>query len=116
MTAVSDPKIKVPVPKEFVASEPGLRKKCHRLKGTAGPKRMRLLAELRKDKVKKASKIQFMHMEASSGAAAGGQQEPPSESVKQQSASALPQEIPEVVIPDVVLPSSDDNFVSSQVL
>jgi hypothetical protein len=32
-TAVFDPKIKVP--KEFVASEPALRKKCHRLKGTA---------------------------------------------------------------------------------
>jgi hypothetical protein len=58
------------VPKEFVASEPALRKKCHRLKGTAGAKCKRLLAEMQKDKVKKASKIQFMHMEASSGAAA----------------------------------------------
>jgi hypothetical protein len=98
LTAVLDPKIKVP--KEFVASEPGLRKKYHRLKGKAGPKRMRLWAELRKDKVKKASKIQFMHMEVNSGAAAGGQQKPLSESVEQQSASALPQEIPEVVIPE----------------
>jgi hypothetical protein len=70
LTAVFDPTIKVP--KQFVASEPSLRKKCHRLKGTAGPKRKRLLAEMQKDKVKKASKIQFMHMEASSGAAAGG--------------------------------------------
>ncbi len=43
MTAVFDPTIKVP--KEFVASELALRKKCHRLKGTAGAKRKRLLAE-----------------------------------------------------------------------
>jgi hypothetical protein len=114
LTAVFDPKIKVP--KEFVASEPGLRKKCHRLKGTAVPKRKRLLAEIQKDKVKKASKIQFMHMEASSGAAAGGQQKLPSESVKQPSAPALPEEVPEVVIPKVVIPSSDDDFVPSQVL
>ncbi len=91
MSAVFDPKIKVP--KESVATEHGLRKKCHRLKGTAGPKRKRLLAEIHKDKVKKDSKIQFMHIEASSGAAAGGQQKPPSESVMQQSASALPEEI-----------------------
>jgi hypothetical protein len=69
----------IKVPKEFIASEPGLRKKCNRLKGTAGPKCKRLLAEIQKDKVKKASKIPFLHMEASSGAAAGGQQKPPSE-------------------------------------
>ncbi len=76
MTAVFGPKIKVP--KEFVASEPGLCKKCHHLKVTAGPKRKRLLAEIQMDKVKKASKLQFMHMEASSGTAAGGQQKSPS--------------------------------------
>ena len=81
MTAVFDPKTKVP--KEFVATEPGLCKKCHRLKGTEGPKHMRLLAELQKDKAKTVFKIQFMHMEASTGAAAGGQRKlwkPPSES------------------------------------
>jgi hypothetical protein len=88
LTALFDPTIQVP--KEFVASEPALRKKCQRLKGTAGPKRKRLLAEMQKDKVKKASKIQFMHMEASSGAAAGVQQKPPSESVAEPSAPALP--------------------------
>ncbi len=104
------------VPKEFVASEPGLRKKCHQLKGTAGPKHKHLLAEIQKDKVKKALNIQFMQMEASSGAAAGGQPKPPSKSVKQPSAPALPEEVPEVVIPEVVMPSSDDDFVSSQIL
>jgi hypothetical protein len=97
-----DPKIKVL--KEFVASEPGLHKKCHQLRGTAGQKHKRLLTEIQKNKVNKASKIQFMHMQASSGAAAGGQQKPSSDSVMQQSASALPKEIPEVVIPEVVLP------------
>jgi hypothetical protein len=55
LTAVFDPKIKVP--KEFLASEPGLLKKCHRLKGTAGPQHKPLLAEIQMDKVKKASKI-----------------------------------------------------------
>jgi hypothetical protein len=74
------------------------------------------LAELQKNRVKKASKIQFMQMEASSGAAAGAQQKPPSESVEEPSAPALSDEVPEVVIPDVVLPSSNDDFVPSQVL
>jgi hypothetical protein len=109
------------VSKEFVASEPALRKKCHRLKGTAGAKRRRLLAEMQKDKAKKASKIQFMHMEASSGAAPGGQQKTPSKSVAEPSAplaepSAQTEDVRGVVIPDVVYPSSDDDFVPSQVL
>jgi hypothetical protein len=68
------------------------------------------LAELQKNKVKKASKLQFMHMEASSGAAAGGQQKPSSKSVMQQSASALPEQIQEVVIPEVVMPSSNNDL------
>ncbi len=41
---------------------------------------------------------------------------PPSESVKQPSTPALPEEVPEVMIPEVVMPSSDDDFVPSQVL
>jgi hypothetical protein len=76
---------------------------------------------MQKDKVKKASKLQFMHMEASSGAAAEGQQKTPSKSVAEASApvaepSAQTEDVPELVIPDVVYPSSDDDFVPSQVL
>ena len=63
VTAVFDPEIEVP--EAFVASEPGLRKKCHRLKGTAGPKRMRLMAEIAKGKKKAASKMGLMDMEES---------------------------------------------------
>jgi hypothetical protein len=58
------------VPTEFIASEPGLLKKCHRLKGTAGPKRMRLSAEVKKE-MTRSKKIQFLQMEESSGAAGG---------------------------------------------
>jgi hypothetical protein len=43
-------KPEIAVPKAYVAFEPGLHKKYHMLKGTAGPKRMCLLAELKKDK------------------------------------------------------------------
>jgi len=75
---------------------------------------------MQKDKVKKASKIQFMQMEGSSGAAAEGQQKTPSKSVAEASApvaepSAATEGVPEVVIPDVVYPS-DDDFLPSQVL
>ena len=75
------------------------------------------LAELRKDTIKKASKIQFMQMKTSNGTAAGGPG-PGSESDKlKKSSAAQPQAIPEVVIPEVVLPSSDeDDFTPSQVL
>ena len=65
----------------------------------AQQERKMMFAEIQRDKVKKGSKIQFMQMEASSGAAAGVQQKPPSESVKEPSAPALPEEVPEVVIP-----------------
>ncbi len=66
---------------------------------------------MQKDKVKKASKIQFMHMEASSGAAAEGQQKTPPKPVAEPSApvaepSAQTEDVQEVVIPDVVYPSS----------
>jgi hypothetical protein len=50
-------KTEIAVPKAYVASEPGLHKKYHMLKGTAGPKCMCLLAELKKDKQKKERKI-----------------------------------------------------------
>ncbi len=69
----------VVVPKEYIASEQGLREKCHKIKGNAGPKRMRILAENRKDKQKKASKIEFLEMkERGSGLSSAGQPEPAS--------------------------------------
>ena len=74
---------------------------------------------MQKDKVKKASKIQFLQMEGSSGAAAEGQQKTPSKSVEEAAPVAEPsaatEGVPEVVIPDVVYPS-DDDFLPSQVL
>jgi hypothetical protein len=74
------------------------------------------LAEIQKGKVKKASKIQFMHMEASSGAAAGGQLKPSSASESVMQPSPNLKEIPEVVIPEVIMPSSDEDCIPSQVL
>ncbi len=53
--ALSDPEMKVPA--DFVAVEPADRKKCKRMKGTSGPKRMRILAELSQGKKKSESKI-----------------------------------------------------------
>jgi hypothetical protein len=71
--------------------------KCHRLKGTAGPTCMNFFTELKKDKAKKASKIQFLEMEGSGGLPGGVRQQPGQPSVP-----------PEVVIPEVALPSSDE--------
>ncbi len=51
------------VPSDYVAEELILRKKCHKIKGTAGPKRQRLLQAARADKTQKESKIKYMEME-----------------------------------------------------
>ena len=93
LAALSDPTVKVP--SDFVAAEPADRKKCKRMKGTAGPKRMRILAELSQEKKKSQSKIPFLEMEGSGS-------------------KSIPTVVPEVenaVVPEVEMPtSSDDDF------
>ena len=98
-TAVFDPEIEVP--EEYVAAEPALRKKCHRLKGTAGPKRMRLMAEIAKGKKKATSKMGLMDMEGSGPSSAVKAQLPPAVS------SSPP---PKLVIPDIEFPDSETDF------
>ncbi len=71
------------VPSDYVAAEPSLRKKCHKLKVTAGPKRQRLPQAARADKQQKEPKVEYMEMEGPAGP---------------------------VVIPEVVLPTSNDDF------
>ena len=83
VAALSDPEIKVPY--EFV--EPSNRKKCKRMKGTAGPKRIRILAEQSQEKQSSQSKIPFMEMEGSG-----------SKSIQA-----------DVVIPEVEMSTSSDN-------
>ena len=83
LAALFDPEIKVLA--EYVGAEPADRKKCKRMKGTAGPKRMRLLAEQSSDKKNTVSKIQFLDM---------------------QGCGAVPSD---VVIPEVTLPSSSES-------
>ena len=102
ITSVFNPAVKVP--KDYVAAEPGLRKKTRALKGAAGPRRARLLAEIKATKTKSASKIPFMSMQSSHGVAAEGKLALP----------APAQDVPpgeQIVIPEVVLPSSDDDEV-----
>jgi hypothetical protein len=53
------------VPKDYFAAEPILCKKTQKLRGAAGPKRARLLAEQRKEAAKQESKLQYMEMEGS---------------------------------------------------
>ena len=48
------------VPEEYIAATVGLRKKCRALKGAAGTKRKRLLAEIAGAKKRVESKIKFM--------------------------------------------------------
>jgi hypothetical protein len=98
-TSIFDPE--VAVPKEYVAAQPRLRKKTQKLRGTAGPKRARLIAERRRESEKTESKLQFLEMEGC-GAAGGN-------STKSKSIPA--------VIPDVIFPSSesDDDFMEVRV-
>ena len=55
LTSVFDPEVQVPV--TLVAETPALRKKCSKVRGTAGPRRARLLKEIAKQKKKSVSKI-----------------------------------------------------------
>ena len=104
-TAVFDSEVEVP--KEYVAAERGLRKKCHKLKGTAGPKRMRLMEEITKGKKKSASKMGYMEMEGSGPSSAVKEHHPPSD---------LPTELspapnfPKFVLPEPSVPSFDSEF------
>ena len=98
-----DPEIEVP--EAYVASEPGLRKKCHELKGTAGPKRMRLMAEVAKGKKKAVSKMGYMDMEGCAPSSAVNEHLPPPDLPA--AVSAPP---PKFVLPEPVLPDSDSDF------
>ena len=104
VTAVFDPEIEVP--EAYVASEPGLRKKCHKLKGTAGPKRLRLMAEIAKGKKKAVSKMASMDMEGSGPSSAVKKHLPPPD----QPAAICKAAISNIVIPDTVFPESDSDF------
>ena len=50
----------IEVPVNLVAETPSLRKKCNKLRGTAGPRRARILKEIARDKKKSTSKIGFV--------------------------------------------------------
>ena len=100
-------RLRIEVPEAYVTAEPGLRKKCHKLKGTAGPKRMRLMqdSEIAKGKKKAGSKMGYMDMGGSG----------PSSAVKEQH---LPHDLPtalsspttKFVHPEASIPSSDSDF------
>ena len=51
------------VPEEYVAVEPSLRKKCRKMRGTAGPRRARLIREKVEEEKIKEQKIQFIQMQ-----------------------------------------------------
>ncbi len=57
-TSVFDPKVEVPV--KMVAVDPALRKKCSKVRGTAGPRRASLLKSIEKQKKKSKSKIGYV--------------------------------------------------------
>jgi hypothetical protein len=50
----------IEVPDNLVAETPALRKKCNKLRGTAGPRRARILKAIAKEKKKSTSKIGFV--------------------------------------------------------
>ena len=50
----------IEVPDNLVAETPTLRKKCNKLRGTAGPRRARILKMIAKEKKKSTSKIGFV--------------------------------------------------------
>ncbi len=50
----------VVVPDNLVAETPALRKKCSKVRGTAGPRRTRLLREIEKQKKVSTSKLAYV--------------------------------------------------------
>ncbi len=71
------------IPSDYVAAESSISKEWHKIKGTAEPKRQRLLQAAQADKKQKESKIKYMEMEGPAGP---------------------------VVISEVVLPTPDYDF------
>ncbi len=63
--SIFDPDLQVP--SDYVTAEPSLRKKCKKIKGTAGPKRHRLIQAANAEKKKSESKIKFMDMRGKQG-------------------------------------------------
>ena len=51
----------VEVPHNLVAETPALRKKCNKLRGTAGPRRARILKAIAKEKKTSTSKLDFVN-------------------------------------------------------
>ena len=49
------------MPDNLVAATPALRKKCSKIRGTAGPRRARLIREIAKQKKTPISKICFVN-------------------------------------------------------
>ena len=79
-----DPEVQVPV--NLVAETQALRKKCSKVRGTAGPRKARLLKQTAKQKKKSVSKIGYIDApvppvpdppEAAPPADDGGAAEPP---------------------------------------
>jgi hypothetical protein len=70
-------------PSDYVAAEPNINKKCHKIKGAAGPEFQRFLQAARADKKQEESKIKYMELEGPAG---------------------------QVVIPEVVFPTSSDSY------
>jgi hypothetical protein len=58
LTSVFDPEVQVPV--NLVAETQALRKKCSKVRGTAGPRKARLLKQTAKQKKKSVSKIGYV--------------------------------------------------------
>ena len=106
VTSIFDPEVEVP--KAYEASEPGLRKKCHKLKGTAGPKRMRIMADIAKGKKKTESKLGHMSMEGSGPSSAQGPK--PKDLNPEDRPTSAP---PPFVIPEPSIPSDSDFEVRS---
>jgi hypothetical protein len=117
VTSVFNPAMKVP--EDYVAAEQGLRKKTRHVKGSAGPRRALLMAEIKEAKKKSASKIPFMSimMQSCKGVAAEGESalppSPPDPTPPQPPPPLYPQSAPpadSIVIPEFVLPSSEGDF------
>ena len=111
-TALFDPDVQVP--KDYIASEPGLRKKCHKLKGTAGPKRKRIMVEIAKGKKKAESKLGYMTMEGSGPSSASKPKDLPQDLPKDPPSEDGPTSPPPpFVIPEPSIPSDSDFEVRS---
>ena len=93
------------VPDNLVAETPALRKKCSKVRGTAGPRRARLLQQIAKQKKASTSKLAY---DSEPVPPVPDPDPPVPDPVRSESRQGSPPPAPRFIQPSPNMPSSDD--------